>query len=170
MHGFEKNILGETDNLITVDTSGENALAALQMAQQSIRTLDIISPELDPAIYNNAEFVEAVKQMVLKNRRARVRMLAHEPATIVRRGHRLVDLAMQLTSFIEIRVPGQEHIDIRESLLIADTAAYIHRLNPERFEAKLNFNDKRTARLMSQQFDEMWEKSRSDPNFKRALL
>jgi len=140
------------------------------MAKQAERSIDIIDRELDPAVYNNPEFAEAVKQLLLKNRYSSVRVLAHEPLIIVRRGHRLVDLAMQLTSFMEIRVPNYEHADFNESLFIADTAGYIQRTNAERYEGKLNFNDKRIARILAQQFDEMWGRSRPDPNFRRALL
>jgi hypothetical protein len=170
MYRFEDNILGKTDDTVLIERSEENAIASLSMAKQSERTIDIVSRDMDPAIYDSPEFVEAAKQMVLKNKMSRIRILAHEPALIVRRGHRLVDLAMQLTSFIEIRVPSLEHADFNDSLFIADTTGYIHRLNPERYEGKLNFNDKRTCRILAQQFDEMWGKSRSDPNFKRTLL
>lgn len=170
MSKLEDNILGQTDDTVLIDRSEENALASLMMAKQANRTIDIISREMDPLIYNNLEFAETLKQIVLKNKRARVRILAHEPAVIVKRGHRLVDLAMQLTSFIEIRVPNLEHASYNDSLFIADTTGYIHRLNPARFEGKLNFNDKKTSRILTHQFDEMWEKSRSDPNFKRTFI
>ncbi len=170
MNKLEDNILGQTDDTILIDRSEENAFASLLMAKQAGRTLDIISREMDPLIYNNSEFAETVKQLVLKNKRARVRILAHEPTLIVKRGHRLVDLAMQLTSFIEIRVPSLEHANYNDSVFIADTTGYIHRLNPGRFEGKLNFNDKKTSRILTHQFNEMWNKSRSDPNFKRTFI
>jgi len=170
MYNFENNQLGKTDETVLIDRSEENTVAALVMAKQASRTLDIFSRQLDPLILNTAEFAETVKQMVLKNKRAKVRILVHEPAAIVKRGHRLVDLSMQLTSFVEIRVPNLEHANFNESLFIADVTGYIHRLNPQRFEAKLSFNDKKTARLLTHQFDEIWEKSRSDPNFKRHFL
>lgn len=170
MHKFEDYILGETDDTLLIDRSEDNTLASLMMVKQADRTIDIISREMDPVIYNTPEFAETIKQMVLKNKKSKVRILAHEPTLIVRRGHRLVDLAMQLTSFIEIRVPSFEHANYSDSLFIADTTGYIHRLNPERYEGKLNFNDKRISRILTHQFDEIWDKSRSDPNFKRTLL
>jgi adenylosuccinate lyase len=100
----------------------------------------------------------------------KVRILVHEPMQIVKRGHRLVDLAMQLSSFIEIRVPDQEFANFNESIMIADAIGFIHRINGERYEARLNFNDGRRSRILLKQFDEIWGKSRSDQNFKRALL
>lgn len=167
---LENYTLGETDEPLVVGTSAEVALAALMMVGQSRRTLDIISRTLDPVIYDTPDFVEAVRQLVLKSRHTKVRLLVHEPAQIMKRGHRLVDLGMQLTSFIEMRIPDNEHADFNESLLIADAVGYIHRQNGERYEAKLNFSDGRASRILSKIFDEMWEKGRTDPNLRRALL
>lgn len=170
MFKFERYLLGDTDDTLLIDSSEGNALAVLKMALQAERTLDIISRDLDPAIYNRADFVEAVKNMLLKSKRNRLRILVHEPNTIIKRGHRLVDLALFLTSFIEIRVMGWEHAQYNESLFVADRTGYIYRLNGERYEGKLNFNDKRASRLLIHEFDEIWKQSRSDPNFKRALI
>ncbi len=97
---FEDCRLGETDEALAIDTSEQLGQVSLEMVRQRKRMLDIISRELDPAIYNTAEFTEAVKQLVLKSRNNRVRILVHEPLRIAKRGHRLVDLAMHLSSFI----------------------------------------------------------------------
>lgn len=167
---LENYTLGETDDPLTIGTSAEVTMVALMMVSQARRTLDIVSRTLDPIVYDTPEFVEAVRQLALKSRHSKIRLLVHEPAQIMKRGHRLVDLGMQLTSFIEMRIPDNEHADFNESLLIADATGYIHRQNGERYEAKLNFSDGRTSRILSKIFDEMWDKGRSDPNLRRALL
>ncbi len=166
----QDSLLGETDNKVAIDSRQDHSLVALMMAKQASRTLEIISRELDPVVYNNQEFVEAVKYLVLKNRKSKVRILVYEPMKIVKRGHRLVDLAMDLSSFIEFRVPNFEYADFNESIFIADTVGYIHRISSERFDGTLNFNGKRKSRTLTHQFDEIWEKAKPDPNLKRALL
>jgi len=167
---FEDCRLGETNEALAIDTSEQVAQVSMEMVRQGKRTLDIISRELDPAIYNTAEFTAAVKQLVLQSRNNRVRVLVHEPLRIAKRGHRLVDLAMHLSSFIEIRVPDREYADFNEAILVVDSTGYIHRINGDRYETKLNFNDGRTARILTRQFDDMWEKSRTDQNFKRTHI
>lgn len=169
-HKIDNYVLGDTDDVLMLEKSEEHTLASQMMAQQSSRTIEILSQNLDPVIYNTVEFTEAIKRLVLKSKYVKVRVLVHDPQAVVKRGHRLVNLAMHLSSYIEIRVPSFEHANFKESIFIADTTGFIHRINPERFEGKLNFNDKRTSRILLRQFDAMWEKSRSDPNFKRALL
>jgi len=74
------------------------------MVQQAGRSLHIISRDLDPTIYNTQEFVDSVKKMLLKSKNNRVQILVSDPGKIVKRGHRLIDLSMMLTSFIEIKM------------------------------------------------------------------
>jgi hypothetical protein len=140
------------------------------MVQQAGRSLHIISRDLDPTIYNTQEFVDSVKKMLLKSKNNRVQILVSDPGKIVKRGHRLIDLSMMLTSFIEIKVLGKEHESFNESLFVADQAGYIYRKNPERYEGKLNFNDKRASRLLIHEFNNLLGRSCTDPNLKRALL
>jgi hypothetical protein len=170
MNTFNRFKLGETEEEIDIAFSEENINATIKMATQANRTIDIISRKLDPVIYNTLEFVEAIKQLILKSSRSRIRILVFEPAQIVKRGHRVVDLAMNMSSYITINVPSLEHASFNEALLVADASGYIYRKESEHFEAKVNFNDQRTSRFLIHEFDKMWEKSRSDPNLRRALL
>ena len=170
MGKFDKYILGETDDVVQIDTREDNRVATLRMTEQGNRSIDIISRHLDPSIYNNSEFVEAAKQLVLKSKKNRIRILTHEPHVIVKHGHRLIDLALDLTTYIEIKVPGPEHIQLDEQLLVLDETGYIYRQNSDRYEGRFNFNDKRSSRLLIHEFNEIWEKARLDPNFKRAHL
>ncbi len=170
MYKFNKSILGETEDEVEIASSEENIYATNAMAAQANRTIDIISRRLDPPIYDTPEFIEAIKQLILKSSRAKVRVLVFEPEQIVKRGHRLVSLSMDMSSYITINVPNKEHDSFNESLFVADASGYIYRKESERFEGKVNFNDKRASRFLIHEFDEMWGKSRSDPNLRRALL
>ncbi|MGK0297373.1 MAG: hypothetical protein ACI9XC_000976 [Gammaproteobacteria bacterium] len=170
MFKFEEYILAESDEDILIESSAESVLASLKMVQQAGRSLHIISRNLDPIIYNSQEFIESVKKMVLKSKNNRVQILVSNPESIIKRGHRLIDLSMILTSFIEIKVLGKEHESFNESLFVADQAGYIYRKDTGRYEGKLNFNDKRASRLLIHEFKNLWERSNTDPNLKRALL
>ncbi|NNE39272.1 MAG: hypothetical protein HKN08_13285 [Gammaproteobacteria bacterium] len=170
MYKFNDFKLGETEDEIEIESSEDNISATNAMVIQASRKIDIISRKLDPVIYDTPEFIEAIKQLILKSSRAKVRVLVFEPEQIVKRGHRLVSLSMDMSSYITINVPNKEHAAFNESLLIADAAGYIYRKESERFEGKVNFNDKRASRFLIHEFDQMWEKSRSDPYLRRALL
>lgn len=167
---IENHVLGRTDEKIPLDSSEDHRQATRQMAEQARRSLAIISRDLDPAIYDTAEFVDAVKQLVLLNRFTHVRALVFDPLAIVKRGHRLYELMLHMTSFIEFRVPSFEYDGFNESLFIADESGYILRTSMDRYEGALNFNDARSARILTKQFNEMWGKAKPDPNLKRVHL
>lgn len=167
---IDNHILGETDEKIRLESSEDHRQATQRMAEQARRYLAIISHDLDPAVYDTRKFVDAVKQLVLLNRFTQVRVLVFEPLSIIKRGHRLFELMLHLTSFIEFRVPSFEYDGFNEGLFIADETGYILKTNVERYEGSLNFNDARSARILMKQFDEMWGKARPDANLKRVSL
>lgn len=170
MNIFFNHQLGEIGDPIPIHTAEHHRVAATLMTQQARLFIDIASRELDPPVYDTPEFVDSIKRMVLQNRHTRVRILIFEPNAVVRRGHRLVDLAITLSSFFELRKPGPEHREWNGSLFIADEAGYVQRFDAARFEGVADFNDKRQAKLLLQEFEEIWAKSQPDPNFRRVML
>ncbi|MFT5134891.1 MAG: hypothetical protein ACI9SC_003373, partial [Gammaproteobacteria bacterium] len=119
MYTFDNYQLGINDDEVRISTSEEHLRSATLMAQQSRRSICIISRELDPHVYNLPDFVEAVKKTLLANRRANVRIIVFEGQTIARRGHLLLNLADKLPSYIEFRKPGIEYNSFNESVFIA---------------------------------------------------
>ncbi|MBF8269153.1 MAG: uncharacterized protein HW386_862 [Gammaproteobacteria bacterium] len=170
MQTFENNQLGQTDDTIDIASRDENRLAVVKMTQQCQRTIEIISRQLDPDLFDTSEFLDAVKAMVLKNRRASVRILVFEPKTIVSRRHRLIDLVRTLPTYMQIRVPPPEYKDFSEMVFVADTTGYLHRLYTERFEGKTNFSDKRVAKYLVKEFNEMWDKATQDTNLRQLSI
>jgi len=170
MINFENYQLGKTDESIQIDTVEDNRLAVTHIAQQSSRTIDIISREFDPPIFDTPDFIDAVKKMVLGSRQSKVRVIVFEPKTIVQRGHRFIDLATHISSYIEIRIPSYIHKDFNETLFIADSTAYVHRLHNDRYEASLNYNDKRVSKILSKEFNDIWSRATPDSNFRRVVM
>ena len=76
---FEAFRLKNDGETVAIDTSEECRVAALSMARQAARSIEIVSRSLDPAIYDNAEFADAVSELVTGSRRARVRALGPPP-------------------------------------------------------------------------------------------
>lgn len=167
---FSDYSIGKDDDLIQLESWGENRDLATVMVQQARRSLEIISRLLDPPVFNSPEFIEAVRGMVTGNRFPKIRIIVFDPDTIVRNGHRLVEMAGQLSSFIEIRRASREFHSYNECLLLTDDIAFIHRINGERYEATANFNDMRQSKYYKKEFETMWEPAKSDPNLRRMSL
>ena len=125
-----------------VKFEGNAALRELlwAMTAQARRTIDFSSMQLEPNLLDDAGFVESVRQLVLRSRRTQIRLLVLEPVPLAARGHRLLDLAYQLPSFIALRVPGQGHKDYREATFIADNVGFVHRPLADRPNGIADFN------------------------------
>jgi hypothetical protein len=171
MKKLDEYILGEsTSDAIRVETRQENMDAALLLVKQCKLKLAIISHQLDPFVYDQAEFVEAIRQLALKGRHVDIRIIASEPTLIIRRGHKLVNLAGKISSYIEIRKPSSQYIKFSKAVLIADEVGYLFRESEERYTGTVNFNGRRGSKNMLKVFDRMWATSESDPNFRRILI
>ncbi len=171
MINLDDYILGESsDEPIRLENRQDNADAALALVKQCKVKLAIISHELDPFVYDQADFIEAVRQLALKGRYVDIRILAFEPKLIVRRGHKLVDLAGKISSYINIRKPSSQFRSFNEAVLIADEVGYLFRESADSYKGSLNFNARRESKYMLDTFNSMWETSKPDPNFRRVHI
>jgi hypothetical protein len=170
MHDIEDYRLGETDRVVQLEKRNENVLVSNHMAKQCHRSLIIISRELDPLVFDTEEFADAVKYLALRHRHAQIQIIVFDPVTIVKCGHRLLDISGRLSSFIEIRKAHSSFYEYNECLMIADETGYIHRLNGERYEGTANFKDRRKSADFLNQFEDMWRQASPDPNFRKVML
>lgn len=135
--------------------SGVTAIALL-----AERQITILTPDLEPGIYDSEEFLEALKRLVLARRYAKVRVLISDPRRTVRNGNPLVALARRLNSFIEFR---NLHVEFRGKLpgayIIADDRALLYRANATRYDGIMGSFEPVVARQHLADFEKPWEAS-----------
>ncbi|MBI4693723.1 MAG: hypothetical protein HY749_06855 [Gammaproteobacteria bacterium] len=170
MAGLPTPVLGRDDDEFEIADRETLAAMSLALASQARRSIDLISRQLDPTIYDDEDFAGAVKNLALSSPQARVRILVLDPGALVTKGHRLLELAQRLSSFISIRRPAPEDREFNEAWLVVDGTGYIHRRFSDRHEAQANFNDKRHAQLLSNRLEDLWYRASPDPNFRRLHL
>ena len=95
--------LGADGDDIVIDSSEDNMLAAIRLVEQAHSQIDIFSRDLDARVYNHSAFTDGIRQMITSSPRAKVRVLVIDPDYSTKHGHRLIDLARHLTSYMEIR-------------------------------------------------------------------
>lgn len=171
MHNFADYKLGESSGeALSIETRQENADAALELVKQAKLKLAIISKELDPFAYDQLDFLEALRKLALNGRHVEIRILVFEPELVIRRGHKLLDLAGKISSYIEILKPSEEYKKFNEAVLIADEVGYLFRENTERYKGKVNFNSPRESKYLLEVFNDMWGKAKPDPNLRRMHI
>ena len=171
MHDFSNYKLGtSSDESLKIETRQESANAALELVKQCTLKLAIISRDLDPFVYDQTDFVDALRILALNGRYVDIRILVFEPDSIIHKGHKVLDLAGNLSSFIHILKPAPQHITFNESVLIADEIGYLFRENAERYDGKVNFNNRRESKYMLDVFNDMWSTAIPDPNLRRMYM
>lgn len=162
--------LGEHDVDLLVDTSGDCRDIALALAQQAARSLHILSASLDPPLYNNSAFADAVRTVATAHPNNRVKILVRDPDTLIKTGHRLVDLARRLSSYVEVRKLSEDYGAHREAFLVADGRGLLHRVKGARYDGVANFNAPSRGAELVDLFDEIWQRSQQFREFRQLHI
>jgi len=170
MQSLENLKLGKDDQRIRLTDREENRCASLALASQARRTIEIFSWDLEPDLYDDPPFIEALKKLAIGHRKTQIRILIQNAKKAVTQSHRLPYLAQRIPSKIQIRTPSSEYKEIQQSLLIADGIGLIRRPMHERFEGELNFKDPVHAKEQLNLFNKIWQSAESDPYLKRVHI
>lgn len=153
-----------------LSTAADNRRAALEIAKLARRQLAIFSRDLEPQVLDTPEMLAAVKQLALSGSQARVRILLIDSTRAIRDGHRLVGLARRLSSYVEIRRPHRDYLDLAEAFMIADEKGLLLRTLATRWEGIVDPSDPLQARERLKLFDEIWQRSHSDPETRQLRI
>ncbi|MGA9853368.1 MAG: hypothetical protein WBR15_10610 [Gammaproteobacteria bacterium] len=151
-------------------TSEDNRNAALELVSAARTNLALFTRDLEPSIYDTAEFVAAVQQLALHSRFSRIRIVVIDPTAAIKGGHRLVELGRRLTSYIQFRRPSADHAKLSESFLIADETGVLYRPLASRYEGFADPDNPFEARTRLRSFDDIWEQAEPEPEFRRLGL
>lgn len=157
--------LGRDGNIFRLDSAVDIQQHVVAMAEQTRRQLLIFSPNFTHRIYDSDELVEAISLNAFDNRFLRVQILVSDPRACIAKGHRLVDLAQRLSSYIEIRRTHARYQHLANDYLLADSTGCIFRINAERFAAEIDYNTPRVADNRAREFTTIWEASTREREF-----
>lgn len=159
---------GSSPQLLT--TLAEVREASLSVARSAQRLLSIYTLDLEPQVYGEEPFLEAIKRLVLARSYAKVRVLLADPARAVIDGNRFLILARRLTSCIDLRVIQLQNPGAAGAFMVADDRATIYRLQPSRWDGISAMNDPPVARRYLNFFDEVWQASASDAQMRQMQM
>ena len=108
-----------------ISTKEEMRQAVIDVAKEAKRKLAIFTHDLDPGIYDDPDFLEVVKHLVLSQRYARIRVLIADPSRAIKNGNAFVNLGRRLNTYIEFRHVREDLRTHGESFCIADENALV---------------------------------------------
>lgn len=144
--------------------------AALELVKTTHRTLALFTRDLEPAIFGTVEFATALQRLALRSRFTHIRIVVIDPARAIRDGHRVVELARRLTSFIEFRRPCPDHASLLDTFMVTDESGVLYRPDAGRYEGFADTNDPLEARRYLRQFAEIWSQAEPEQEFRRLGL
>ena len=110
-----------------ISSKDEMRQAAIEIAQNARRRVSIFTHDLEPGIYDDPDFLEVIKHMVLSQTYARIRVLIADPSRAIKNGNNLVHLGRRLNTYIEFRNVREDLRTHPESYCIADDFALVFR-------------------------------------------
>lgn len=154
-----------------VFTSVDEARAAVvEVAGLADRALAILTPDLEPDIYDHDDFLETLKRFVLSRSFARVRVLISDPMRAIKNGNRFVDMGRRLNSYIEFRNLKPECGAHNEAFCIADDHAIAYRARSNSWEGMSDTHEPAIARKYLDGFDSLWHACEVESELRRLHL
>lgn len=150
-----------------ISTREEMRRAAIDVAREASRKLSIYTHDLETGIYDDLDFLEVVKHMVLSQTYARVRVLIADPTKAIKNGNAFVNLGRRLNTYIEFRHVREDLRTHAEAFCIADEHALVYRLQASRWEGIADTYEPAVATLYRKMFDEIWLASEVEIEFRQ---
>lgn len=144
--------------------------AIIDATSKADRALAILTPDLEPDIYDQEDFLEALKRFILARGFARVRVLITRPSRALKSGNDFVSMARRLNSYIEFRHLRPELGERDDAFFIADERAIIYRKSADHWDAMSDPCEPAVARYYLDSFDELWHACALEPELRHSQL
>lgn len=149
-------------------TAAEAVTALLRSARHRV---DILSPTLDPLLYDTKDCVDALRSLITSaGRHAQVRILVADAGALVGRGHRLLELSRKLSTFMEIRRLSEEDRQEDIAMLLVDGESYLYWGPGNGYMGNGQWHSHGNCRRPAQRFQDAWDRSVADPALRRLHL
>ncbi len=173
MQDLDRLILGKHGQRPSLADIAEHRAAAVALARQAQRRLDLFTPDLEPGVYDTPEFCEAVKRLVVRGgRRALVRILVLDSRWARQEGHRLLHLGRRHVSKVRFRTLDEENNPMlaEGGFLLADVRGVLVRLQGNSRGAWASFHAPAQGQRLSRQFENLWMQAVPDPYLRCLFL
>jgi hypothetical protein len=144
--------------------------AVVEITGVATRGLAILTPDLEPEVYDHDDFLETLKRFVLARSFARIRVLIVDPARAFKNGNRFVTMGRRLNSYIEFRNVVPEFRNQEQAFCIADEIGIVYRPLSDHWRGMADRNEPVIARKYLDLFDKLWQASGLEPELRQLSL
>lgn len=143
---------------------------AVELCLSARRHICILSPRLDHQVFDRIELVSALSALARRGRQSEIRILVANPEPIVKRGHRLLELARRMPSALSLQKLAEHPSWNGETMVLRDSNGLLFRtLEGDQMAFYEPDSKARTAQHLDL-FNELWRRSAPDINFRSLPL
>jgi hypothetical protein len=135
----------------------ESSKNLLGIMTSACRSIDIASPNLEPALFDKDEVVSAIVALVHNCRYPRVRLLIASDNPINLERHRLVALTRRLTSAVSLRVLSSHPEWAHQTIVIGDQRQVLLLMQGQ-LQQKI-LDSPHSVTRWADMFDRLWQAS-----------
>ncbi|MCG6871273.1 MAG: hypothetical protein LJE84_03190 [Gammaproteobacteria bacterium] len=147
------------DHLILNDSESA-AQALLDLVHRGAREIRLYARSFDPRLFNRPTLEKAIAQLVIRDVRAQVQILTGDPQNLLRDAARLVALARQYPSRVQVRgFNDREFAAPPGFYALVDKLGYLGRKNDFEAEIECGQLEPVDAERLAREFDKRWQES-----------
>ena len=139
-----------------ISGTAELRSAIVDIVSHADRALALLTPDLEPALYEHVEFLDTLKRFVLSKSFSRIRVLITEPHRTVKTGNQFVQMGQRLNTYIEFRNLAPEFRPVSDAYCIADSEAIVYRTDHASPDGMVDTYAPEIAKRYLARFDELW--------------
>lgn len=136
-------------------------------AQQRIWLYDRV---LHHKLYDRFRFRELVSALARRHPLSEVRLLIHDDQPLIKSRHQIVELMRRMPSRIKLRLVSGEYSTESQPFLLADREGVVYRHNFENPEGFAGFSDSRRVKLLSENYQRMWDAGKNSSELRELPI
>lgn len=143
---------------------------AVELCNEARRTIRILSPDLDHQVFDSEALCDNISALARRSRYSDVRILVKDTRSLVQRGHRLLELSRRIPSLVHIQVLADHPEMNDDTMVIRDMDGLLFKPGDSEHQGIFEPDSKARTQSYIERFDELWERSASDPQLRRLGL
>ncbi len=140
------------------------------IAQKAHRQIRILSPSLDPNIFDNDALKSNLLNFARQHPYAEIHILVQNPQLLVQNSHRLLNLYHRLPSRVQMRTLNPECQTSHTEFMITDQAGILYKQTLNRYTGYAVYWSPVNATELANDFDTLWNSSEPDPELRRMPI
>lgn len=132
---------------------------SIKMLTQCRRKLQILSELLDPVLYEQPSFVNAVSQLARSGSQVEIQILVKDFRPAIESGHKLIKLAQRLSSKISLKKMTQEPQNTEMAFMICDQSGLLYQNDKRVYQGFANYHAAPEIKSLREEFLYLWERA-----------